>query len=92
MKTKIYLNHLVNGYFHTFSFVPDGPAPEQATVELPEGVKEIELAHGGTGFEFAGDITDMVHTSRRVGNAYPYLMFWVNGQVIRKNLKVLKVE
>lgn len=92
MKAKIYLNHMINGYYHTFGFVPDGVAPEKVTVELPEGVRAVELAHGGMGFEFAGDITDMVYTFRRAGNASPYLMFWVNGRVKRKFLKVLSHE
>ena len=89
MKTKFYLNHQVNGYYHQFSWNPDGVAPEEVTVELPAGVEEVTLC-GGRGFEFNGETTYRIYTQREGGSAWPYLVFHDdNGKEIYKNLKVL---
>lgn len=85
---KLYLNHGVMGWNHTWGRVPLGVAPEEIEVELPEEVFLVET-HGGEMFEFRGNITDKV-INKNSGNGWPrpYLLFVVDNKPYYKYFKL----
>lgn len=79
MMMKIYKNYYTIGYTERFAFGEDrlnAIYSDEIMVELPEGVKEIELISGGKAIELSnGEICDQVLTQRyHNGNAIPYVV------------------
>ena len=51
MKTTLFLNHNVGGYYHAWGMIPMGTTSEEVEVQLPEGVKIVETEGFSKAFE-----------------------------------------
>ena len=88
---NLFLNHQIRGWNDVFSTRPNGIAPEKVEVELPKDVDYVTFTDGTHGFKWRGVYTEEVHTHRPGGTAVPYLIFFKDGNVQTKYLKVTKV-
>lgn len=90
MKTTLFLNHNVGGYYHAWGMVPTGIMSDEVEVQLPHGVKIAETEGFSKAFEYDGDITaSVLNKYNKDGWPRPYLVFCVDGKAYHKYLEIL---
>lgn len=90
MKTTLFLNHDVMGYYHEWAMVPMGTTSEEVEVQLPSGVKIVETVGFSEAFEYEGDITaTILNKYNKEGWPRPYLVFCVEGRMCQKYLEIV---